>query len=219
MRLSPSRLPPAKEKVYRELKASILGLQLQPGEPLVESMVAERYGISRTPAREALMRLVDEGLVEVIPRKGYFVSQVTLQDVLESYQLRTILEPEAAALAAQRDTARLSLLLNANMHQHTREATAELNREFHLLIAQASGNRRLARMIGQLLDEVHRVAVLDPYLVTPDEAGHREHWVIIHALAERNPESARDRMREHLESGRSRALEVFSLQDPNRRRA
>lgn len=209
VQLSQKRAAPAKERVYRELKAAILSLELKPGEAIVESVVGERYGISRTPAREALSRLVDEGLVEVVPRKGYFVAEVTLQDVLESYHLRILLEPEAAAHAAQRAGVEEVAALRTNMEQHMQRATTEGNREFHLLIAKASGNQRLARLIGQLLDDVERVAMLDPYMLSPSGSGHDEHLVIIEALERQEPEAARAGMKSHLENGRDRALKLL----------
>ncbi|MFZ5828321.1 MAG: GntR family transcriptional regulator [Bacillota bacterium] len=209
METSQKRAAPAKEQVYRELKAAILSLELKPGQAIVESVVGELYGISRTPAREALSRLVDEGLVEVVPRKGYFVAPVTLQDVLESYHLRILMEPEAAALAAERGDPRVVEALRQNMEQHMQKATVELNREFHLLIAQASGNQRLARLISQLLDDVERVALLDPYMLTPDGSGHDEHLVIIEAIQRRDAEAARACMKGHLEQGRDRALALL----------
>jgi DNA-binding GntR family transcriptional regulator len=216
MQLSGSRAAPAKERIYRELKEAILSMELKPGQAIAEAVVGERYGISRTPAREALSRLVDEGLVEVIPRKGYFVAEVTLQDVLESYHLRILLEPEAAALAANQETGRLVASLKENMERHTENATSARNREFHMLVAHASGNQRLARMIEQLMDEVHRVAVLDPYMLRPDGLGHEEHYNIIHALECCNPEEALNRMRLHLESGRDRVLHLVRQGGPSR---
>lgn len=209
METSQKRAAPAKEQVYRELKAAILSLELKPGQAIVESVVGELYGISRTPAREALSRLVDEGLVEVVPRKGYFVAPVTLQDVRESYHLRILLEPEAAALSAERGDPQVVMALRHNMEQHMQQATVELNREFHLLIAQASGNHRLARLISQLLDDVERVALLDPYMLTPDGSGHDEHFVIIEAIQRRDGEAARAGMKCHLEQGRDRALALL----------
>ena len=137
------------------------------------------------------------------------MAPVTLQAVLESYHLRILMEPEAAALAAERGDPQVVKALRQNMEQHMQEATVELNREFHLLIAQASGNQRLARLISQLLDDVERVALLDPYMLTPDGSGHDEHLVIIEAIQRRDSEAARACMKGHLEKGRDRALALL----------
>lgn len=202
-----SRVASAKEEIYRDVKASILSGELRPDDPVIESEVAARYGISRTPVREALARLTDEGLIEVVPRKGYFVARVTLQDVLEACQLRLLLEPEAARLAALRATDELIETLEVNMKKHRQHPSAELNYEFHILIARSSGNRRLARMIERLLDEVQRVAYLDPYMFhPPGERAYEEHQTVIEALANRDDVAAEQNMRCGLEKSQERIL-------------
>jgi DNA-binding GntR family transcriptional regulator len=202
------RVASAKERVYRDIKASILSSELRADDPIIESEVASRYGISRTPVREALSRLIDEGFIEVVPRKGYFVSRISLQDVLESCSLRLLLEPEAARLAAPRATDELIESLEINIKKHRQHPTAELNREFHVLIARASGNRRLARMIERLLDEIQRVAYLDPYMVhPPGEEAFAEHQDVIDALANRDDVAAAESMRRGLERSQVRILD------------
>lgn len=211
MPLSSVRQAPAKEQIYSRLQEAILALAVKPGDLLVEATLAQTYGVSRTPVREALARLVDDGLVEVYPRRGYIVTRVTLQDVLESYHLRILIEPEAAALAAGRDTRALVAALDANMAQHKQNATIRLNHEFHGTIAQASGNQRLARLVNKLLDEVLRVASLDPFMVDPAPNGHAEHEAVVDGLRRRDPEAAKSAMRQHLEAGRDRVLRFLQF--------
>jgi len=202
-----AKLP--KDRIYSDLREAILSMELQPGQSLVEATVAERYGVSRTPAREALGLLVKEGLVEAVPRKGYFVTGLSLEEVLESYHVRLLLEPEAAALAAERITQRdLDSLIEIDANYLRSAKSIEvMNLEWHTTIAQASGNRRLARLVRSLLDEMRRVVLLDPYMHAPPDAG--EHQVVTAAIAARDPGRAAQTMRAHIESGRSRILGRF----------
>jgi DNA-binding GntR family transcriptional regulator len=99
------------EKAYHRLRLAIVECQLAPGERLTEAAIAQRLRVGKTPAREALRRLVLEGLAGVTPRHGYTVAPITLRDVQELFDLRLLLEPAAAALAAgHREPAALSRL-------------------------------------------------------------------------------------------------------------
>lgn len=204
-----SRLP--KHRIYSDLREAILSMRLRPGEPLVESAVAEDYGVSRTPAREALGLLAKEGLVEAIPRRGYFVTSLSLEEALESYHVRLLLEPEAAALAAGRITDRdLATIQEIDAHYFDGGRSIEvLNFQWHTTIAEASGNHRLAHLIKSLMDDMRRVVLLDPYMHSPPNA--EEHQVVTKAIARREPKEAAEAMRAHIETSRSRILERFQV--------
>jgi DNA-binding GntR family transcriptional regulator len=165
--------------------------------------------------REALILLGHEGLVESMPRTGYVVASFTVQDVLETFHLRTILEAEAAGLAAERITeegiAALLKIVNEEfvLSEKTHddsfyEKTHELNMEFHQLVAQASGNRRLADLIKQLMEDMRRMLAFDPRLVTP-----RQHMEIIEALKRGDRAKAEQAMKRHMEQPKSRLLDRF----------
>src|SRR6266513_2300118 len=89
-------------RVYNDLKRDILHCTLRPGQDVYEGQLAERYGVSKTPIREALNTLRQEGYVQVMPRRGYRISPVSVQDVQHIFHVRLLLEPSAAELAAQR---------------------------------------------------------------------------------------------------------------------
>ncbi len=89
-----------KDKAYHAIKAAILSLKLKPGDPLVESDLAQQLGISKTPVRDALLELEREGFVTKVPFKGTYVTEITLKDVREVFQVRAVLEGLAARLAA-----------------------------------------------------------------------------------------------------------------------
>ena len=100
LRLKRGRSTPLRSQVTEILRDAILSGQLAPGSVLVERELAERLGVSKTPVREALSLLDHEGLVQTVPRKGYFVSPITVQDVHNYFGLRLILECASAEMAA-----------------------------------------------------------------------------------------------------------------------
>src|SRR5947199_10368305 len=93
-----------KQRVYEALKRELLDGVIRPGERINDSEIAARFSCSRGPVREALLALEQEGLVRVVPRHGYFASEISVGAALDAYQLRLILEPIATAMAAQRIT-------------------------------------------------------------------------------------------------------------------
>src|SRR5918997_618134 len=101
------------KRTYEALKQDVLTCALRPGAQIFEAELATRYGTSKTPVREALSTLVQEGLVQVLPRRGYLVAPITLRDVQEVFQLRLLLETAAAELAAEHITEEALRQLNA----------------------------------------------------------------------------------------------------------
>jgi DNA-binding GntR family transcriptional regulator len=201
--------------LYQEVRDKIVCGELKPGAILTEARLADEYGVSKAPVREALVLLGHEGLVESMPRTGHVVASFTVQDVLETFHLRTILETEAAGLAAERITEEgiAALLKNVNeefalsekAHEDNfYEKTHELNMEFHQLIAQAAGNRRLADLIKQLMDDMRRMLAFDPRFVTP-----RQHMEIVEALNRGDRAEAEQAMKRHMEQTKSRLLDRF----------
>src|SRR5690348_10756274 len=92
----------ATQRAYEALKGRLVSGDLQPGDRIVIDDICAELGISRTPVREALLALEREGLVRIIPRQGYFVTEISYREALDAYQLRFILEPIATAMAARR---------------------------------------------------------------------------------------------------------------------
>lgn len=197
-----------KNVVYDAIKQAIITGDIEQGAILNEGELARQYGVSRTPAREALLMLSFEGLVNVLPRAGYMVTQITVRDVQEAFHLREILELETARLAACHITPAQLEILEARKMGVPPEINPIYNREFHLTIAEASGNSRLAKLITQLLDEMERILVYDPILSGPHDP--EEHERIIQALRNKDQEAAMDAMRYHIRLVKSRVLERFS---------
>ena len=194
---------------YRQIKADVLSCSLLPGAMLRAPQLAERLGMSRTPVHEALKALTRDGLLIAAPKVGYRVAPVTASDIEEIFDLRIALEVHAAGLAAKRAATRDVEILRAHderSHEYQDhyspgdpdylEAVILNNREFHVSIATMSGNQRLARAVGALLDEGQRIYYL--YWLAPRPDSDDPHTPIIDALAARDPEAARRAMAAHL---------------------
>ena len=175
-------------RAYEAIRAAIITCELQPGAAVSESLLCARFGFGKAPVRSALARLVQEGLVHAQARRGYRVSPVTLRDINNLFDLRSILEPAAARLAA----GRLSREVLEELDQPWREgylagggvdsSYLAANKAFHLAIAEASGNARLAEMIAQLLDETDRLIYLGLPLASERAEIQLGHQPLIDAL-------------------------------------
>lgn len=153
------------DDVYHGIKLRIVELRMAPGASFTEAELATKLGVSKTPVREALLRLRREGLVEVVPRLGYRVAPVTIKDARDLCALRAILEAEAAQAAAMRSEAsaplrELETLCRASYRSDDPRSIQEFlhhNSRFHLTIAELGGNQRLVRMLREVLDESERL--------------------------------------------------------------
>ncbi len=184
-------------QAYEAIKLAIITCELMPGQQIAQHQLVEKYDIGTTPIREALMRLAQEGLVKPVPRFGYIVSHITLSDIHEIYEIRSILESAAARLAATRATeeqlSKIAEIARFTYIYRDRESYLSYlnkNRDFHLLIAAASGNKRLVRQISKVLDELTRVFHLGLDLRDHTERMLDEHSKLLNALYERDPEKA-----------------------------
>lgn len=147
----------AQESVLRELRADIVSGILRPGDQIVQESLAARYGVSRVPLREALKILEGEGLVVYYPHRGYFVMELSVDDLAEVYRLRSLLEAEAISHAVPQLTAAdcealAELLAQVEAAGEDIPALAAANRRFHFAIFDAAGMPRLSRVLHQLWD-------------------------------------------------------------------
>ncbi|MEE8601783.1 GntR family transcriptional regulator [Euzebya tangerina] len=170
--------PPAQSattRAYLHLKERILTCELAPGTSMFEGELAAELEMSKTPVREALGMLSHEGFVQVIPRQGYRVSDISLADVKELFGLRLLLEPEAARLAAARaDPDTLAELGRLAAHDPDDDAGTRATQAtaFHMALAHASGSARLAATLGNLLEEIQRLFFIG--LPLGEGSGHAE---------------------------------------------
>jgi DNA-binding GntR family transcriptional regulator len=209
---TPSELEPTEsafrlsEQVYESLVEKIVRGDLQPGQPVSEVELARSLHVSRTPIHEAVKQLVKDGLIHQAPNKRPVVVSFGPEDVRDIYEMRRILESEAAAKAAERiDRPTLeslsSTLQTFRKSKLTPASIAKwvaIDDEFHLAIAHASGSARLAQDIDRyrLLHRVFNRSHTDPNVL---KQAVEEHHAILEALIERNSEKARLAMKTHLE--------------------
>lgn len=204
------------ERVYQALRERIFHGALPPNTRLVELHLASQFSVSRTPVREALKRLVAEGLVTVEPLRGMVVRDAEPREITQIYEVREVLEGLAARLAAQRaseaDLGKLHLLMEM-MRESARaqrwEALVQANIKFHEVILIASGNETLCSMARSLQDFVRRfssMAFSDPKRV---EEVLAEHEAIVAALESRDGDRAEAVSRGHLTEARANLAERF----------
>ncbi len=195
---------PASERAYRQLKQLILDNEIMPGAQMLELEAAARLGMSRTPVREAMVRLEQEGMVELRARHGMRVLPMSAEALAEIYDILTALEGMAAELAARRGAtvAELAELQQAVDEMEEALAADDLRRwsdadaRFHRLFVALAGNSRLAAMVEQVSDQAHRARLTTLRLRPRPTGSNRDHAALVLAIRERNPELAR-KIHEH----------------------
>ena len=139
---------------YERIRAMVISGEIPPGARLGQVELAELLGVSRTPVREALRRLTGEGLAEFVPNRGFRAASPGLDDVLRRLEVRSLLEPGIARLAAARrthgDLLRLQETIEREETATTRVAAHDASRDFHLVLAGASGNPELVSIVASL---------------------------------------------------------------------
>jgi len=195
------------ERVYLTIKEAILDLQYKPGDPLVEDDLARQLGTSKTPVRDALLTLERDGLVTKIPYKGTSVSEVSLKDATEIFELRAVLEGLAARLAtpefSRRDLDEAEHLLDEADRALERgevETCSRLGAQFHTMIHERADNRRLKPILDKLEEQLRRLRRLSDRLQGRLEKSGREHRRILAGLRTGDPQQAEAAMRAHLDS-------------------
>lgn len=195
-----------REIALESLRDAIITGELKPGDQLRERELAEMMGVSTTPIKEVLRILTNEGLVETIPRKGAYVSEMVNSSIEEILLLKAAVEGLLARLAAEKmsdeDLARLEQQVE-KMEQLSRtgssEQLAEANQEFHRLIQQAADNMVIAH-VSKTIEAYDRAfrkrALRFPYEI---EQGFSEHRAIFEAIKARDGDEAEKRMREHIQ--------------------
>jgi DNA-binding GntR family transcriptional regulator len=208
---------PLAERAYELIRLDILTFRLRPGEKTSERLLAERYGLGMAPIRSALPRLVQEGLVEKTTERGTFIAPLTLRAVRDKYQMRFLLEPAAAELAARRgmDPASLDHLREVCEAQRPADDDDAVihvllaNRDFNIAIAEATGNALLAKTIRHLQNLSLRILFMG---ITPADVAN--FWgdgpgKIRDAIVARNGPLARELYSADLAAGERWAMRVI----------
>jgi DNA-binding GntR family transcriptional regulator len=197
-------------RAHQVLRAAILCGDIDEGKFLTEAKAREKFKIGHTPFREACNRLIYEGFLELMPRRGYFVPQMTLRKVRNFFEARTFVEGHAAELAALRAKSdqikqmgailkhRLPSILNAS----TIEVIVKANSEFHQCLAEMTQNDEIAGMVRSLLDRSARIVYLFR-AERPTFHVHAIHQQIFDAIRKRDAEKARTLVIADIQVGQS----------------
>jgi GntR family transcriptional regulator, rspAB operon transcriptional repressor len=211
----PVSAPLIRTSVYERIRGEILSCALRPGAQLQERDLASRYEVSKSPIRDALLRLQEQNLIEVLPRKGYRVRPVSVADAREMYEMRSMLERSCVARMIESGADDALRGLDAFRLTPTETdlgAWIGYNRRFHLAIAEGSGNSRLARATREIIEQFDRLTYMS---VTASEAGSladfvREHVEIVEAIQQRDKRQAGTLIKDHVESSRKRLLDSLA---------
>jgi len=195
----------ARDQVYVALREAIVSAELEPGRRLSENELAEALGVSRTPVREALVRLRDERLVAIVPQLGTFVTLISTDAIADAAFVREALECSAIRLATDRATERELEDLQANLAAQDRaetdgdtEAFDRLDESLHRTLCELSGREiawALSRRANGHLDRVRRLSLPEPGYLGEMVAEHR---AVVAAVAEHDPDAAETALRHHL---------------------
>lgn len=205
-----------RDGVYDNIRADILACELAPGARIHENDLAARYDVSKSPVRDALLRLQVEGLIEVLPRKGYRVHPISIHDVGELYEMRLMLEKACVRRAIdEASSAALAVLDGFRTTNHAGDLAAwvRYNRQFHRAVADAGGNDRLAKAAAEVIDQFDRLTFVGVATVATDGASDRlvaEHGALIDAIQARDKGRANRLITDHIKQSRKRVFAVLN---------
>ena len=224
--------PPARanlaEQVYATLKGQIHDFQLVAGDRFSEAELGARLGVSRTPVREALFRLRNEGFLEVEPKLGWFVKPIDFAKLEELYDLRTVLElssvlrlcnrnAEPAELEALKD---IWLVAAADRLSDARQVGAN-DEQFHATLVRAAGNSEMARVHWDVTERIRIIRHLDFTRLDRIEATYTEHAKILRAVMQRKADQAQLLLKSHIDQSKVevRKITLHTLNEARARQA
>lgn len=204
-----------RERIVDTIREAIINGILRPGTRISEPELAEKFGISRTPIREALRQLESEGFINVVPRKGAEVSSLSRKDVEDFYELKSVLEGYAARKAVEnmsdKDIARMEEL-NRQLEKLTQKGDLkrayQLHSDFHDVFLNACGNNRLFSIVHGMVKQFQRFRLS---LSVPGriEGSINQHWKIIEGFKQRDPDLVEQLVRENANYGMNVLLKDF----------
>ena len=202
------------EQVFSQLRELVLTNQLQVGGYFLEQELAQMLGSSRTPLREAVIRLEQEGLVTIVPRRGVYIRPVSADEMHDIYEVLSWLEAAAIAAACTRDVAESTLteleLTYTAMQEVLQSGDLEVwainDKRFHQILAELSNNNELIRLFNSYWDKTDRVRMMTLRIRKPTKQSTEDHRRLIEALRTGNSETAVAMNREH----RARAVDELT---------
>ena len=207
---------PLRETVCEALRDAIKRGILEPGERLMEVQLAEELGISRTPVREAIRKLEQEGYVIMMPRRGTYVSSVSVHDVKEIFEIRSALESLSTGLATRRiepdeleTLQKLLVEIEGHIKDNNIEKIVETDVKFHGLLYQVSRNERLVSIISNLKEQLARFRTLSMSYPGRLQETLEEHRKMVEAIASGDVDAARDAAEHHMEQAEETLLKAM----------
>jgi len=205
------------DRAYREIKHSILGNLYPPNFQMLEQDLASQLGMSRTPVREALIRLEKEGLVEIIPRRGMRVVPILLDDLLEIYDVMSCLECRAVERLAEREPSEEEIVpltealadMEAALNIGDLEAWARADDAFHRGLVKLCGNERLCRLAMTVTDQIHRARMVTLRMRPLPKQSNAEHRQTVEAILRGDAGIARDIHHSHLSRARRMVVDIL----------
>jgi DNA-binding GntR family transcriptional regulator len=192
-------------EVYTQLKSLILGFEIYPGSRVTETELADRFGVSRTPVREALQRLQLEGYLTVRPKQGCFIREIDIEEIDENYQVRIALEMCAIETAGTHmpDKAIRELAKKWDPARRPKgridvETMANLDESFHIALAEGGGNLVLADYLQRINHAIHIIRRLDFTENQRVDLTFKEHYAICQHLLKRNIVAAQQALTQHI---------------------
>jgi DNA-binding GntR family transcriptional regulator len=201
-------------RVYNQIKNLILCNQIMPGQKLHHQQLSERLGVSRTPVREALTRLVQEGYVSFLPNRGFTCKEIRMQEAEELYELREALEAFAVEKAVAKLTDSALAQLREKMNAYGRDVQNRFSRErlvydqdVHLQIAELTGNETLKNTLRHVFERIVLKRRTDGlYDPARGVAAHQEHLRLLDAMERRVPAEAIAILRSHIQAGKKNVM-------------
>lgn len=216
------------EQVYARLKADLHDFRWVPGDRFSEGEIAERLGVSRTPVREALFRLRNEGFLDVESKTGWFVRPIDFDRLEQLYDLRIVLELASLAKLGLRgedppelEALKATWLVPAHERIADGREVGALDEAFHASLVRAAGNEEIARVHQEVTERIRLVRRLDFTRADRIEATYQEHAKILRAVIQRKTDQAQMLLRSHIEQSKSevRKITLHALQQARNRQA
>lgn len=196
------------------IKDMVLRYELRPGQKLEHQALAERLGMSRTPVREALGRLTEEGFVMRVPHKGYFVPEITEAEARELFELRECLELYSVERAIKNCTNAQINELRSLLGQYKKAISRGVSRQmflmdenFHLKIAEIGGSVTLKRMLTTIFEKIIMKRKIEGISPLSGLTSYRRHLKILKAIEKRDLREVRQQIREHVQAGKKAVLD------------
>lgn len=203
-------------KVYETIRDAIISGKFSPGTKLTVDDLSKELNVSRTPVKEALVKLEREGLVENIPRRGMYVAKISIEDALEIYELREVLEGFAVRKASENiDKESLKLLkeiLNKG-ENYIRDGNlkdySNIDEQFHKILWNLSGNKRLFKILENIRSIIRLLMTSSVNIPGRASASLLEHRKILSAIEKNNPELAESYMKEHIKNVKEIVIKTY----------